>query len=52
MIETAPISNIMTKDEAELYCMTLTHRDKYDWKVCSDGLADAVRALPWRHSDD
>lgn len=51
MIEQAPVSVILTKDEAELYCMTLTHDNKYDWKVLSAGHIMFV-AMPWRHSDD
>jgi hypothetical protein len=34
MIELAPTSKYtMTYDEAWLYCATLTHSNKYDWRM-------------------
>lgn len=36
MIEIAPLSDKMSYDEAWLYCATLTHNNKYDWRIPTD----------------
>jgi hypothetical protein len=37
MIEFGPeLLRVLTYDEAWLYCATLTHNNKYDWRIPTD----------------
>ena len=52
MIEVAPEelqTNLLKWDEAWLYCITLTHDNKYDWRMPTnqDAIQDSRTVMSW-----